>query len=100
MPFCKERKIRNVTDAASHTASPALSANAAAKDERGDADLHRDRRHSPTVPPPRRRDDGDHPSADKAIAAARRPGKRLAKGVAVYFDGRAELRPGPMKMRA
>jgi hypothetical protein len=34
-----------------------------------------------------------------AIAAARRLGKRLAKGVAVYFDGRAELWPGPMKTR-
>jgi hypothetical protein len=39
------------------------------------------------------------PREDKAIAAGRRRGKRLAKGVAVYFDGRAELRPGPMKTR-
>jgi len=30
----------------------------------------------------------------KAIAAARRLGQRLAKGVAVYVDGREELRLG------
>jgi NAD(P)H dehydrogenase (quinone) len=39
------------------------------------------------------------PREEKEIAAARRLGKRLAQWVAVYFDGHAELRPGPMKMR-
>jgi len=39
------------------------------------------------------------PREDKEIAAAQRLGKRLAQWVAVYFDGRAELRPGPMKSR-
>jgi NAD(P)H dehydrogenase (quinone) len=39
------------------------------------------------------------PREDKAIAAARRLGKRLAQWIAVYFDGRAELQPGPMKTR-
>jgi hypothetical protein len=28
-----------------------------------------------------------------------RLGKRLAKGVAVYLDGHADLRPGPVKTR-
>jgi NAD(P)H dehydrogenase (quinone) len=40
------------------------------------------------------------PREDKAIAAARRLGKRLAKGGAVYYEGRTELRPGPMRTRA
>ncbi len=39
------------------------------------------------------------PREDKEIAAARRLGKRLAQWVAVYVDGREELRPGPMKER-
>jgi len=39
------------------------------------------------------------PREEKEIAAARRLGMRLAQWVAVYFDGREELRPGPMKMR-
>ena len=39
------------------------------------------------------------PREDKAIAAGRRLGKRLAQWVAVYFEGREELRPGPMKTR-
>ncbi len=40
------------------------------------------------------------PRAEKEIEAARRLGKRLAQWVAVYFEGREELRPGPMRMRA
>jgi hypothetical protein len=75
----------------------ALSVNAAVKDERGEADLRRDRRHRATVHPPRRRGNGDKPREDKAVAAAQRPDKRLVKGVSVYFDGREELRPGPVK---
>ncbi|MGC9393786.1 MAG: hypothetical protein ACP5J4_02915 [Anaerolineae bacterium] len=43
-------------------------------DERGDADLRRDRRHRPAVHPPRRRGDGDTPREEKAIAAGRRRG--------------------------
>lgn len=40
------------------------------------------------------------PREEAAIAACRRLGKRLAQWVAVYFDGRAEARPGPMKGRS
>jgi len=82
---------------ASNADFSALSANAVFENERGDADLRRDRRHWPTVHPPRRHGDGDHPRADKALAAARQPDKCLAKGMAVDFDGCAELWPGPMK---
>ncbi len=39
------------------------------------------------------------PREDKESAAARRLGKRLAQWVAVYFEGREEFRPGPMKTR-
>lgn len=40
------------------------------------------------------------PREDKEIEAARRLGKRLAQWVAVCFDGRGEMRPGPMKERS
>ncbi len=40
------------------------------------------------------------PQHTKHIEAARRLGKRLAQWVAVYFDGREDMRPGPMKQRA
>jgi len=39
------------------------------------------------------------PREDKEIAACRRLGKRLAQWVAVYFDGREEMRPGLMRER-
>ena len=39
------------------------------------------------------------PREDKEVAACHRLGKRLAQWVAVYFDGREEMRPGLMKER-
>jgi NAD(P)H dehydrogenase (quinone) len=39
------------------------------------------------------------PRAEEEIAACRRLGKRLAEWVAVYVDGRRELRPGPIRER-
>lgn len=40
------------------------------------------------------------PREDKEVEACRRLGKRLAQWVAVYFDGREEMRPGLIKERA
>lgn len=74
-------------------------ANAAVKYERGDADLRRDRRHRPQSTLHDSTVTAGNPREDKAIAAGRRLGKRLEKGV-VYFDGRAELWPEPMKVLA
>jgi NAD(P)H dehydrogenase (quinone) len=39
------------------------------------------------------------PKREEEIAACRRLGKRLAQWVAVFVDGRQELRPGPVKER-
>jgi NAD(P)H dehydrogenase (quinone) len=39
------------------------------------------------------------PKREEEIAACRRLGNRLAQWVAVFVDGRGELRPGPIKQR-
>ncbi len=66
---------------------------------RVDADFRRDRRHRPQSTLHDGAVTATTPARTKPLPPGDGLGKRLAKGVAVYVDGRAELRPEPMKTR-